>query len=372
MTTFDRYLLGQLVALWGFFSLVLVLVYWVNRAVGLFDRLIAGGHSATVFLEFSMLALPNVIRIVLPISAFAATVYVANRMRGESELIVAETSGISPMRLLRPVAVFGGIAAAVTLVLTLVLGPLAASRLDARSQAIAQDITAGLLTEGEFLHPADGLSLFIREITPANEMHGVLLSDSRTEGQRSLYTAARAVLVASEEGPRLAMFDGLVQDYRPGTGRLGTTRFDEFVYDISSLVGMDSGGRDEDEVPTLELLAASPALQAETGYSVDRLRFAAHERVTQGLAALVTPMVGMAVMLLGGFSRFGAWRQIVGAIVGLIAVDLLDNYVADVVSGRPALWPLAYLPVAMGLSLAGVVAWIAARPRRRPRGRAPA
>jgi hypothetical protein len=33
---------------------VLVAVYWVNRAVGLFDQLIGDGQSALVFLEFSL------------------------------------------------------------------------------------------------------------------------------------------------------------------------------------------------------------------------------------------------------------------------------------------------------------------------------
>ena len=71
MSRFDRYLLSQLVALFGFFALILVAVYWVNRAVGLFDRLLGDGHSALVFLEFSLLMLPNVIRLVLPIAATA-------------------------------------------------------------------------------------------------------------------------------------------------------------------------------------------------------------------------------------------------------------------------------------------------------------
>ena len=70
---FDRYLLSQLLMLFGFFALVLVLVYWVNRAVVLFDQLIANGQSAAVFLEITILTLPNVIRIDLPIAAFAGT-----------------------------------------------------------------------------------------------------------------------------------------------------------------------------------------------------------------------------------------------------------------------------------------------------------
>ena len=54
-------MLSQLFVLFGFFSLVLVSVYWINRAVILFDRLIADGQPASVFIEFTALSLPNVI-----------------------------------------------------------------------------------------------------------------------------------------------------------------------------------------------------------------------------------------------------------------------------------------------------------------------
>ena len=106
---FDRYILAQLLMLFGFFALVLVLVYWVNRAVILFDQLIANGQSATVFLEFSALSLPNVIRVVLPVAAFAGSVYVTNRLMSESELVVVQATGFSPWRLMRPVLMFGAI-----------------------------------------------------------------------------------------------------------------------------------------------------------------------------------------------------------------------------------------------------------------------
>ncbi|MDZ4136306.1 MAG: LptF/LptG family permease, partial [Paracoccaceae bacterium] len=103
MAKFDRYLLSQLLTLFGFFSLILVAIYWINRAVGLFDKLIGDGQTAMVFLEFSILTLPNVIRLVLPISAFVATVYVINRLTQESELVVMQATGFSAFRLARPV-----------------------------------------------------------------------------------------------------------------------------------------------------------------------------------------------------------------------------------------------------------------------------
>ncbi len=49
MPRIDRYILGQLLTLFGFFALVLVSVYWINRAVSLFDDLLNDGQTAWWF-----------------------------------------------------------------------------------------------------------------------------------------------------------------------------------------------------------------------------------------------------------------------------------------------------------------------------------
>ena len=163
-------MLSQLMVLFGFFSLVLVLIYWINRAVVLFDQLIADGQSAGVFLEFTALSLPSVIRLALPLAAFAAAVYVTNRMSTESELTVVQATGYSPFRLARPVLYFGLIVAAFMSILMHVLVPLSSARLAERQVEIAQNMSSRLLTEGRFIEPVAGVTFYIREITPDGEL----------------------------------------------------------------------------------------------------------------------------------------------------------------------------------------------------------
>ncbi|MCP3882960.1 MAG: LptF/LptG family permease, partial [Sulfitobacter sp.] len=107
MAKFDRYMLSQFLILFSFFALILVAIFWINRAVVLFDRLIGDGQTALVFLEFTVLGLPKLITTVLPIATFAGSVYVINRMTSESELTVLQATGTSPWRLARPVFVYG-------------------------------------------------------------------------------------------------------------------------------------------------------------------------------------------------------------------------------------------------------------------------
>jgi len=358
--------------LFGFFSLVLVLVYWINRAVVLFDQLIADGQSAWVFLEFTALSLPNVIRLVLPLSAFAATLYVTNRMSSESELTVVQATGYSARRLARPVVYFGLIVALMMSVLTHFLVPLSISRLENREIEINQNITARLLTEGQFVDAADGVTVYIREITPEGELLDVFLSDTRPANETITYTARRSFLVRTETGPQLVMIDGLAQTWDRDSGRLFTTTFTDFAYDIGAFIQVEpKTERGMKELPTLALMFPTPAIRAETGEDTGTLLQEGHNRFGQALLATVAALIGFATLLVGGFSRFGLWRQMISAVFLLILIKALESVAADLVQGDPDLWPLVYMPSGVGFALAMAMLTLVDRPRLlRRRGRA--
>lgn len=369
MARFDRYVLSQLLWLFGFFSLVLVLVYWVNRAVRLFDQLIANGHSALVFLEFTALALPNVIRLVLPVSGFVATLYVTNRLSSESELTAVQATGYSPWRLARAPMVFGLFAAVLISLLTHVLVPLSLGRLDARTDEISENATARLLSEGEFLHPSDGTTFYVRQITADGELLDIFLSDTRTEARQVTYTAARALLLRHDEGPRLVMFDGMAQVFDAGADTLSVTHFKDFVFNIGAILDTGTeGARSIREVPTLELITRADAVSEELGRSRASIAYEAQSRFSQALKGAIAPLLGFSFLMLGGFSRFGLWRQIVAAIFALIIFEGLDSTAGDLVRRGVLPWPAGFLPAAVAAAaVAGVLAW-ASRPRTLRRG----
>lgn len=366
---FDRYLLSQFLMLFGFFALVLVLVYWVNRAVVLFDQLIANGQSAAVFLEFTALSLPNVIRVVLPIAAFAGTVYVTNRLTSESELVVVQATGFSPWRLVRPVLVFGIFVFVLGSILAHILVPISLSRLSDRTVEISENMTARLLREGQFLHPSDGVTFYIREISAVGELKNIFLSDTRNPGVSVTYTAREALLLRGATAPTLVMIDGMAQRYDVGERNLSVTRFDDFAFNLEGLLETIGKSRTRpQELSTGELLAASQETQTLTGATRAVLVAEAHERIGNALNGLVAPMIGFATLLLGGFSRFGIWRQIIGAIFALILVQMITQMGQDAVQGNADLWPAAYIGPTFGGLLALALLYLAANPTAlRPR-----
>ena len=372
MARFDRYMLSQLMVLFGFFALVLILVYWINRAVVLFDQLIADGQSAWVFLELTALSLPGVIRIVLPIAAIAASIYVTNRLSSESELTVVQATGYSPFRLSRAPLVFGLIVTLLMSALVHVLGPMSSAEFNKRNQEISQNVIARLLTEGQFLSPVDGVTFYIRDITPNDELLDIFLSDTRNPRESLTYTAKRAFILNAGNGPQLVMIEGMAQALLNDAQRLLTTRFDDFAYDISDFIpALDQGDRSIGSYTSLALLSPNDALMASTGLSKPQIVAALHSRIAESLLAVVAALLGFSTLVSGTFSRFGVWRQVVLAVLLVIAIKMVDTAAANAVRTNPAIWMVYYSPIAAGFVIVWFQLFWSSRPmlfrlRRRP------
>lgn len=365
MAKFDRYMLSQLLLFFGFFSLVLVAVFWISRSVRLFDQLIADGQSVFIFLEFTALGLPRIILLVLPIATFAASVYVTNRLSNESELTVMRATGSSPWRLARPVLVFGLFVGLMVAILSHVLVPIANDRLKIREAEVNQDTTARLLIEGTFVHPSDGVTLYTRAIADDGVLQGVFLSDRRNPEERVIYTASEAYLLRQSGTTSLIMLDGLAQRLTTENRQLAVGTFSDFSYDISSL--MSSASTDVQKVramPTTQLLGNWTNLAQVVEQPVGTIAEEFHSRFAKPLFTLAAALFGFSVLLNSSFSRFGMWREVVIAFGILLFLDSLRAALSDQIHQNASMWALAYVPALIGLVLGLIGLQMSARPFR--------
>ncbi|MGR3321059.1 MAG: LPS export ABC transporter permease LptF [Pseudooceanicola sp.] len=375
MARFDRYVLSQLLLLFGFFALVLVTIFWINSAAKLFDKLIADGQSAGIVVQYTLLTLPRVVGMILPIAAFASAVYMANRQAGDSELVVLRATGMSPWRLMRPVLFFGLMVGAAAAVIAHLLLPMSQSELAERQRALTRDVTARLLSEGTFLHPTDGVTFYIREIGADGTLNDIFLADRRAAGRADTFTARRAYLINAAENdddparPTLVMLDGMAQSLNLESDRLVTTRFDDFSYDLTQLIGdVTMIEQRAAFLPTGALLRRTEEIARRTGESPGEILAEGHGRLRDSGIALAAAAIGFAAMLAGGFNRFGAWRQIGLAVLCLVLVKMVENVTVGAVAEAPRLWPVIYLPVLLGLAIAVALLLWAGRMRRIPSG----
>jgi lipopolysaccharide export system permease protein len=362
----DRYILGQLIAAFGFFVLIFTGVVWLTQAVRLIDTVVASGRGARVFLEFSALVLPQVFVIVLPLAGIGATLYALNRLHTDSELIVMMGSGLGPVAMLRPVAVFGALIAIAMAVVLVILVPRAGAELADRTRAVRSDLANALIVERQFLHPMDGLTIFITDTGQTGEMTGIFLNDQRDPERPVTYSAERARLVREGMEARLVMLEGVALASGGSGQQLTAVRFDQFVFDLSDLIRDQEAARVRrpSEYRVRELLRPSAAMLESGRYTVADYVAEAHYKISMPILAAIYPMIALVTMLAGGYRRAGFGKRVVVAIGVATCLHILTFAARARVQEQEELWPLMYVPALLGAGYLAVLLVRLSRPRR--------
>jgi lipopolysaccharide export system permease protein len=348
----DSYIFQQILGPFLFFVLVFTGVIWLGQSLKVVDTVVNNGQSARVFLEFSLLLLPTVLSIVLPIAAFAATLYAVNRLFGDSEIVVMFASGLSGPSLVRPVLMFSCLVMALVFGLTLYVMPTAQRELKSRINEVKSDIATAFLREGTFQSPVDGVTIYLRGMGRPGEMLGIFVHDERDADEITTYTAERAVMLSDADGTRLVMFDGVAQiAKRHEADSVAILRFEQFAYDLTQFTAKRQHRRRKpSEMYLSELLSIQ---KGETGKrTLARFRAEAHEALSGPLYVLTLPLMAVAFVIGAGFRRQGFVGRIILATGAAVALRLLGLAMKGAASSQLALWPAMYAPPILGMAVA--------------------
>ena len=122
-----------------------------------------------------------------------------------------------------------------------------------------------------------------------------------------------------------------------------------------------------------ELMRNWDQIAADNGTTTGAVAEELHSRFARATFCLVTALIGFATLLVGGYSRFGVWREAIVAFGLLLALDGMRSSISAPVLADARFWPILYLPSLVGGVTVVALLWIAAHPgalRRRLRGAA--
>jgi len=233
----SSYILRQLVGPVALFGLLLTGVVWLSQSLRLLDLVINRGQSAPTFVYLTFLLLPSLLVIILPIAFFAGTLYGLHKLASDSELVVMSASGFSKMQLAAPVLIAGCMAMALTYLCSLYLMPLGQRTMKTAVLDIRADIGAAILSEGAFNTPADGLTVFIRDLSSDGHIRGILVHDNRDMQHPTTYIAQSGLLAQTAAGGRLIMRDGTIEQTNGGGAQLSVLQFKQYVFDLDQFSG---------------------------------------------------------------------------------------------------------------------------------------
>ena len=313
----DAYILRNLAHATLITALSLTSIVWLTQALRLMDYIVNQGVGLDVFLLLTLLVLPSLLLMILPLALCLAVVFVYARLKQDSELVVMEAVGLNNMQLARPALMA---AAAVTLtgyVIAALIMPYAYARYHDMQAYLRNNYASLLLQEGVFNTPVPGLTVFVRERDGEGNLKGLLVHDTREQGKSITMMAEEGKLLHGPHGPRFQLMHGNRQEM--DKGKLSLLNFDSYGLDMSLYAkGMGARAQDESEMYVNELLATD-------GLSADAIlqrRAELHLRIQWPALAFTMALAVVATLLSGEYSRRGQGKRVAVSLLlaGVIAV----------------------------------------------------
>lgn len=360
-----RYIDRQLLITFVLVSIGLTLIVWLTQTVRLLDLIVNRGLPFDTALYFLGLLLPKLLSVMIPITLFITVVFVYFRLASDSELVVLVAAGRSPMQLARPGILVALVVLGIGYWLAIALQPAAARVFSDLAFRMRNDYSQALLQEGVFSELVPRMTFYARERDVAGILHGVLIYDRRIPKSTRIYTAARGLIAGSDEGPRVVLENGTVQQATSGGTDVSILYFERTIVELSDLTAERTAPLRNEEMTLAELL--QPGAEITDQESRDRMRIQAHRRLTEPLQVLAYAMVALACMLLGPIGRRQQRNNALVAVLlvgGLVAGGYVSLSAALV---HPWLVPLLYA-TPLAATLAALLLLSRTLHRRRDRG----
>ncbi|HUB85520.1 MAG TPA: LPS export ABC transporter permease LptF [Rhizomicrobium sp.] len=358
MPRLSAYVLRQMAAPVALFTFLLTGVVWLSQSLQLLDLVINRGQSAPTFVYLTLLLLPSLLVLILPIAFFAGTLYGLHKLNSDSELVVMSACGYSRSQLATPVMIAAVAVMLLTFLCSLWLMPLGHRTMKSAVMDIRADIGAAILNEGDFNTPADGLTVFMRELSPDGHIHGILVHDDRDEQRPTTYIAQSGLLVQTAAGGRLVMMDGTIeQNPAAFPGQLSVLKFQRYVFDLDQFAGpqqdaeLEASDRYLNELfwPVLKNTNKNPAKAKNT---VAIYAAEGHNRLAAPLYCLTFALIALAAVTSGRRQRGAYALRLTAACLLGGGLRIFGYGAQSMVARHPPLWPLLYLIPLAGAGLA--------------------
>jgi lipopolysaccharide export system permease protein len=362
MNTISAYIFRQalepLLAILGALAAIAILTQGLNQL----DIIITNRNAGFAFAWVTVLALPQLLSLIMPVAVFIAVLYALNRMLTDSEVAVMFGAGVSRARLARPILQLATLAAIVHLTMNVIIQPMALNERRQVYYALRTDIASSLIQEGSFTYPSDDLTLYARERGGGGELRDLLINDARPQLPIT-YTARAGVIATINGAPAIVLRDGQIQR-QTEDGTVDVLNFDRYVlqlggtFDEPQLFFLKPSDR------TLHDLFFPDMTSHYDQHNVHQFLAEAHARIAAPLLDIGLAMIALAGVLVGDFQRGGYSRRIIICSVVALVVRLMAIGVQAAATSDPNLNILQYgLPIAATLFAAS---WLSGRqPRRR-------
>ncbi len=313
MRLIERYLFRQLLGPTLLATAALTAVAILSQSLAALDLLVDQRQSPWIFAKITLLAMPQVIVMILPIAVFVAALVALNRLHTEQEIVICFAGGMSRWRVISPAIRLAAMVGLVALTITLWLQPLSYRAMRQTLQAVRADLATTMVKPGRFTHPTPGLTVYAQSMDDTGAYHNLFINQENGAGRATTVTAREGRLEKRRGAPVLIMKHGANQSFSRN-GVLNYLSFDEYVFDLRDLMSLDQTVHYKLSDRYLHELFFPDLRQEWERKNYKKLIAEGHSRLAAPLYNIALMAMALAAVLGGSFSRLGY-----GARMGVVA-----------------------------------------------------
>ncbi|WP_309606065.1 LPS export ABC transporter permease LptF [Phenylobacterium sp.] len=321
MRLIDRYLLRQLVGPVLLATGALTAIALLSQSLSGLDLIVNQRQSALVFLKITLLYMPQLINMILPIAIFVAALVALNRLHTEQEIIVCFAGGMSRWRVISPAIRLSGTVALFALLMNLWVQPAAFRELRRELFQVRTDLASTLVREGEFTEPVPGLTVYAQTVDGKGDIHNLFIHQTKPDGSATTYMANTGRIAQRHGASLLILRDGSTQEFSPN-GVLNYLTFNEYPFELGALNKTEELVHYKPSDRYLHELLFPDLEQDWERRNRLSLLAEAHARISSPLYNIAFMAMALSAIIGGGFSRLGYGRRIasIGAAAALVRI----------------------------------------------------
>ena len=354
MSRYSLYIMQQIIGPLTLLTFSFTGVIWLTQSLRFVDLILNKGLSFGLFLYMTLLLLPSLLAIILPVALFVAVLYVYHQLISDREIVVLKAATVSHARLAGPALWTALMVMGLVYIINLALMPAGFHEFKNIQSQVRNSLASLLLREGVFNTPINGLTIYVRERKSNGELRGILVHQENGHETPSTVMAESGVLLQTPDGLRLVMSNGNRQEVDVSDGELSLLYFEQYAFEFGEDSALEfSRFREAKERFLPDLFWPSDVVEER------------HKRefIAEGHRRLLTPLITVALVFIalsalfsGDFDRRGSnWRLFYAVVFGLL-LQAATFGAPGLMIRAPHLIPLVYFLTFGVLGCAGYIA----------------
>jgi len=322
----DRYIFAELVPPF-FISLTgLCLVLLTKELLRLVELLVSKGVGLGAVIKVFLHLLPSFLVLTLPIAGIIASITAFGRLSFDKELIAMRASGLSLLRLSRPVLVFSCLIFGLTLALSQWGQPWTSVSLKKLALSLLRDKLTLALDNGVFNEPVPHMVIYVSDSRTGPSRRGIFIADERNPLDRRVIVASDYTLLSdlgnSQVGLRL--LNGTVHSRPHDLEQYHQVSFS--TYDLKVSLDQSVYAAVEERPSREAVLAQLERTQWRDTGALRRL-MESYKDLAFPTAALIFGILGVPVGIVSKRSgRIGGFAVGVGIVIAYYVLNVLCEF----------------------------------------------